>query len=225
MRLIRNSVKHHTELIDRLRFLKDIVSRLNIAIFIHDLKQLRHIWTNNNYPGIIGYTDSEVRTFGPDWARENYHPDDVHIIRERIEYFRQGRGDSYSGIYRIRHKLGHWVWVYSNAVVYRRDAEGHPDQVLGICIDFTENFRTMKQFTALFHENQRLRHMIAISCLTVREREVMRLIARGMSAREIAAALNISVHTVNNHRKNIMNKLKVRKVAGLVRLAAECGLG
>ncbi len=55
--------------------------------------------------------------------------------------------------------------------------------------------------------------------LTVREKEVLRLLAEGMSSKEIAGALSISVYTVERHRANLMRKLKVRKNTELVRYA------
>jgi len=48
-----------------------------------------------------------------------------------------------------------------------------------------------------------------------REREVLVLIAKGYSSKEIADQLNISIHTVNSHRKNITHKTGIKSVAGL----------
>ncbi|HHY68455.1 MAG TPA: response regulator transcription factor, partial [Alicyclobacillus sp.] len=55
--------------------------------------------------------------------------------------------------------------------------------------------------------------------LTPREREILGLIARGRSNREIAEALTISENTVKNHLKNIMAKLDVKNRAQLAALA------
>ena len=55
--------------------------------------------------------------------------------------------------------------------------------------------------------------------LTARELEIVKLIANGMSSREAAGALNISVRTVETHRARIMRKLGVHSVTGLVRYA------
>ncbi|GAB4201372.1 MAG: response regulator [Bacteroidia bacterium] len=55
--------------------------------------------------------------------------------------------------------------------------------------------------------------------ITQREREIVQMIAEGMSNKQIADALNLSVHTVLTHRKNIMKKTNVNNTAGLVLFA------
>ena len=57
-----------------------------------------------------------------------------------------------------------------------------------------------------------------VSMLTDREREVLQLIAEGLSSKEIAADLGVSLKTVDSHRSNLMEKLDIHKVSGLVRL-------
>lgn len=51
--------------------------------------------------------------------------------------------------------------------------------------------------------------------LSERERDVLVLVARGFTNKEIASELNISPHTVISHRKNIVHKTGIRSVAGL----------
>jgi DNA-binding NarL/FixJ family response regulator len=60
--------------------------------------------------------------------------------------------------------------------------------------------------------------------LSPREREVLRYIAEGSSNRETAAALGISVRTVETHRDSLMKKLGIHSVARLTRIALRCGL-
>jgi DNA-binding NarL/FixJ family response regulator len=55
--------------------------------------------------------------------------------------------------------------------------------------------------------------------LTIREREVLKLLAEGKRTKEIAAALYISPHTVRRHRSNIMEKLDIKNLADLVKYA------
>jgi len=59
--------------------------------------------------------------------------------------------------------------------------------------------------------------------LSIREREVLKLIAEGKSSKEIANLLSISIRTVHHHRDNIMNKLDIRKTAELVKYAIQKG--
>lgn len=62
------------------------------------------------------------------------------------------------------------------------------------------------------------------SILSTREREVLHLIAEGMSAKEVATELSISTKTVEAHRTSLMRKLGVRKATELVRYALRHGL-
>ncbi|HZT35321.1 MAG TPA: response regulator transcription factor [Nitrososphaera sp.] len=55
--------------------------------------------------------------------------------------------------------------------------------------------------------------------ITQREREVLKLIARGFRNREAAEKLGISTKTVETHRANIMNKLALRNTAELIHYA------
>ena len=60
--------------------------------------------------------------------------------------------------------------------------------------------------------------------LTDREREVLRLLAQGLTTRQIAEELVISPHTVQSHRDRIMSKLDLHTKAALVRYAVDRGL-
>lgn len=60
--------------------------------------------------------------------------------------------------------------------------------------------------------------------LTDREREVLTWLARGLSSKEVARELNISVRTVETHRANLMHKLGVKSVAVLIQVAIREGI-
>jgi len=60
--------------------------------------------------------------------------------------------------------------------------------------------------------------------LTKREKEVLQLIAKGMTNNQIAEKLFVSPSTVDTHRKNMITKLEVSNTAALVRFAVEHGL-
>ena len=64
----------------------------------------------------------------------------------------------------------------------------------------------------------------AVETLSARELEVARLVAEGYSSKEIADRLDLSVRTVEKHRANIMDKIKVTEVASLVRWCVQAGI-
>jgi two-component system response regulator NreC len=74
------------------------------------------------------------------------------------------------------------------------------------------------------------RHMLSkeslsvFSLLTAREREVLQLIAEGKTTKDIAAALSVSVKTIETYRQQIMEKLDIHSIAALTKYAIKEGL-
>ena len=64
----------------------------------------------------------------------------------------------------------------------------------------------------------------AFTVLSMREREVLQLLAEGRSTKEIAAMLNVSAKTIETHRKQVMDKLEIRSIAELTKYAIREGL-
>ena len=63
-----------------------------------------------------------------------------------------------------------------------------------------------------------------LAALTVRERQVMSLVVSGLANKEIAYRLGISERTIEGHRRAIMQKMKVKSLADLVRAAGTLGI-
>lgn len=64
----------------------------------------------------------------------------------------------------------------------------------------------------------------ALEQLTPRQRTILRLVAEGRTTQEIARTLQISAKTVEGHRAQLMERLDIHEVAGLVRFAIRAGL-
>jgi len=64
----------------------------------------------------------------------------------------------------------------------------------------------------------------ALDVLTSRQREILQLVAEGKSTKEVAQLLDISAKTVETHRGQIMERLGIHDLAGLVRYAIRTGL-
>jgi DNA-binding NarL/FixJ family response regulator len=64
----------------------------------------------------------------------------------------------------------------------------------------------------------------ANDALSVRERQVLQLIAEGKTSKQIATLLGVSAKTVDSHRTKLMQKLDIHEIAGLARYAIRHGL-
>ena len=62
------------------------------------------------------------------------------------------------------------------------------------------------------------------SHLTKKELEIIRLLAQGLTTKDIATRIFLSIHTVNTHRKNILNKLNINNTSELIMYAVRTGI-
>src|SRR5207244_1474874 len=74
------------------------------------------------------------------------------------------------------------------------------------------------------YEEQAARKENPLAALTSRQKEVLQLTAEGLTSKEVAQRLNLSYRTVEAHRAQVMERLGVHDLAGLVRFAVRVGL-
>jgi DNA-binding NarL/FixJ family response regulator len=97
---------------------------------------------------------------------------------------------------------------------------------------YTELFSAIKKvhsghtYISPLHEklNTTLKTPTSCNSLTVREKEIFRMLANGMINKEISDYLCISVFTVETHRRNIMNKLNLHSLSDIIKYAMAHGL-
>lgn len=93
-----------------------------------------------------------------------------------------------------------------------------PDQDLDAPMKFRLlNYRTGEMIPIRIPENQDV-------ILTCREMEVLNMVNEGMFSKEISDKLSISIHTVNRHRQNILEKMNVDNVVEAIKYARAWGL-
>lgn len=219
------SLLHIVELIKSkcMHAFDELINCLDLYIYQMDLKHLRIEKSVGNISALIGF-DPVAEGLSPrDFAQKYYHPDDKEIMSRRLNDFRAGNLCSWHGVYRIKHKLGHWVWVYSKLSLMEKKGESEK-KLAGIMAGFSSALQTQSQLAVLNRQLNQLKYQNLTGALSNRETQVLKLISLGKSYTEIAAQLNIHPETVNSHRKNIMKKLKINSIAQLICFAKETGL-
>lgn len=209
------------------------------CIFTVDVFKARYDFASDNFSTVLGYNPAWIRTIQKhgDVLEDRIHLDDrSQLLKYQIEHgmfiysLPQEERNDYQQMfqYRILNAKGQYVNVISRQQVLEKDRNGKawiimgildisPDQIVTEKIKRTViNSKTGEILTSTF--------MPAEKQLTNREKEILLLIRQGFLSKEIANRLNISIYTVNNHRKNILAKLDVDNVMEAINTALDFGI-
>ncbi|NJD26365.1 MAG: PAS domain S-box protein [Betaproteobacteria bacterium] len=187
------------------------------------------------WQALLGYVEPAVATDADDWTRL-IHAKDRDRFERAISAHLSGETADFEGEARFRHKDGHWLTIEARGRVTLRDAGGLPLRMLGTALDVTQRKRLGNEGVTLLKQIESLIREAsagvtagrgegkALQCLTKRERQVLGLIADGMTSAQIAAQLKLATNTVINHRQNMMAKLDLHNTAEITRFAIDHGL-
>jgi PAS domain S-box-containing protein len=102
------------------------------------LVQTGIVTLNDRWAEIIGYTLQELESVSIKTWQDHTHPEDLQKANLCLEqHFRQ-ETQAYECELRMRHRLGHWVWVLSRGNVVEWDTGGKPLRMIGTHLDITE---------------------------------------------------------------------------------------
>jgi len=103
---------------------------------------------NKRWCTMLGHTFDEVAPVLDSW-KSRVRPEDWPVVNAALEPHLQGKTPFYECEYAIRHKDGHWVWVFDRGRVMERDARGAAVRVLGTFMDITERRGTREEVLRL----------------------------------------------------------------------------
>lgn len=126
-----------------------IMSGVNDGVF--DLNVINdEIYYSPSYKLMLGYEDAEFpNVLSAAW--DAIHPDDIEQTREVLQQFLEGSKDKYFNIFRMQHRLGHWIWIMSRGVGIR-DTSGKIVRLIGTHTDITEQKKREEQLANLNSE-------------------------------------------------------------------------
>ena len=204
------------------------------CIFTVDVFKERYDFASDNFANIFGYNPTWIKTIRKqgDLLEERIHPDDrAQIIEHQIEHGQfiyslpQEERNNYQQIFQIR-MLN--VNVISRHQVIQKDRNGKAWMIMGV-MDLSPDQTTTERIKRTVI-NRKTGEILASAVipveqqLTKREKEILILIRQGFLSKEIAYKLNLSIYTVNNHRKNILAKLQVDNVIEAINRAESFGI-
>ena len=92
---------------------------------------------DENWMAMTGYEFSSNRVDDDFW-RNNIHADDIAGFDKCIKELLSGTGEEYNYSFRLRHKLGHWMWLHGVGNIIKRDRNGIPLIMVGMHQDISE---------------------------------------------------------------------------------------
>jgi DNA-binding CsgD family transcriptional regulator len=203
-----------------------------------DFYKRDYFYFSESFNEVFGFYKHKLPQINHKFIRSRFHPDDFIIntgSMKALQYLYQQpieKRKDYRIIheFRIRNDDDKWTRLIVQNDILELDEKGNPWLDLKLWdfspiqdIDAPGRFVFRNKFTGeviYALEGQKTEN----SGISVREREVLSLIADGMKSKQIAEKLFISANTVNNHRRNLIEKLDVSNTTEAVKMALKLGI-
>lgn len=176
----------------------------------------------------------DVRDFTIDYMLENIHPNDLPYFADFeatvVDFKKQLPVDKLTKYktrynYRFRTSQGNFLHILQQSITIQTEEDGTVLRNLVIHTDITDiapfqrmklSFIGMESEPSFIDVQPQMRFSKAKELFSKSERDILKLIVQGLSSQSIADLLSRSVHTVRNHRKNILSKSGCNNVQELL---------
>lgn len=191
-------------------------------------------YVSKNFKACTGLDPEKMLSGGMAYYWSLFHPDDIQSwilsLKELMQFTMTELNDeqrkkmSYTWNYRIKDGRGNYVNIVQNTTPLQFDSEKKP--VIGLAhytvlsghiqLDICASAKILnqnKEYETLYFKNISSTNLLNI--ISNREKDIVRLLLTQKTSEEIANLLNISRHTVDTHRRNILKKLSLNSTVEL----------
>lgn len=212
--------------------IEGVMQMTNSFIYIFDMN-LGYVYVSQTIKKVLGYEASDVNL---EFVMQVTHPNEVFFVVKMVqfynEYFYTLDKDERKGVYiatchRVRKADGEYAYMLFKGIplqvnedgailnivfmgtdisAYRKQKE---DQVLGTIV--SPNKKNL-----IFTQDKEGQFVQNNDFISQRELEIIDLLAKNHSSKDIAKHLEISAHTVDTHRRNLLEKMSVRDTLSAV---------
>ena len=181
------------ELLERQRFIERVADATPHILYLFDVREQRVLYVNRQMTRVLGYGPIAPE-MGLPFLRERVHPEELAQLPTAIGRWFEGVADDQvvETEIRVKDAAGAWRWIHSRTIVFARDVDGNPRQVLGTAQDVTERKRADE--LARQHEAA-LAHALRVSTL-------------GEMAAGLAHELNQPLAAIVNYARGCARRLR-----------------
>jgi PAS domain S-box-containing protein len=124
---------------DSQRLLRKIADTTPTLLYIYELPQVRNIYINRYGADFFGSPPEEIQAQGRQFFASVLPPEHLDKIAKLQERFANAKnGEIIETEFPMRNAKGEWRWLHTWEIIFTRNAEGIPEQILGTAIDITE---------------------------------------------------------------------------------------
>ena len=192
-------------------------------------------YVSKNFTACTGIPNEKLMQGGMDYFWSLFHPEDIKLWLKSLSNLmtftmtelsdEQRKRMSYTWNYRIKNADGKYVNIIQNTTPLQFDASFKPiigmahytvlngEMQMDICAS-AKYLNDNNEYETMFYENVSSSKLLDV--ISNRERDIIRLIITKNTSEAIAEKLNISIHTVNTHRRNILKKINIDSTFELI---------
>jgi hypothetical protein len=208
---------------------QEMLSQLCSSFYgIIDIPKMKFNYISPTVKNVLGYSESEMLKYGLQLIFELYHPENQltqKSIHSNVKDFFSNISTNSKTKYvfsfdvQLKSKSGKYIKLLQHNRYLSFDKSGIPLQILVICHDISDFKAESYQVLTISKINKNGLKKISRAefypeyengILTKKETEIWKMINNGCSSKDVGQKLNISIHTVNTHRKKIYKKLRAR---------------
>ena len=220
-------------------FIEKLSQVQNSSVIIYDVFKKEYIYVHLDYAEELGYNPKKGEELGLEYYISLVHPEDFKFVldtyKKAFSYInelsiREKKDYKLIYSYRTKGKEGKYYSVIDQMVVLELDKKGNVWLLMTISDKLPSNFKFKKANRQLLNTKNNKLYLFEDSIkfkekaiLSAREIEVLGLVSKGYASKIIADKLFLSVHTVNNHRKKILEKIDASNIAEAITYAKNLG--
>lgn len=235
-------------IIENFRPAKQTISHYAPITFLLDYSTKKYIYVNESCFDLLGYTANYFLETGLEEYLSKWHPADFEIISTKIfpdtiAFLKTISAEQYNDYifsynYRMKNARDEYVTVLQRFSYIPGFVSEKPSGVIGVVFDIT-HFKNDKSIVHTIerteNHNGRVNELVfkkvhavyeitRTQFLSKRELEILKFISKGLSSKQVAGEMSLSINTVNNHRKNMLAKIGCKSSSELMNYAVKRGL-
>jgi len=219
--------------------LQKLAETSNSFITVFDLYKKKHVFHSANFESFLGYSNYDLENGGEYFLDSKIHPEDyIVLLKNGITLFKlfasismeQKLNCKLINEYRMLNASNQFIRVIEQQQSLEMDKSGNVWLALSILdISPNQNANELVKAQILNFKSGEFVNLLQSAInkdmtLTQRQIEILRHVKEGKLSKEISDELYISVHTVNTHRQQILEKLNVSNSMEAIKIAANLGL-